>query len=281
MIPWQWRHWLLQTMFWNPVGTLFIRMFIWFERRFTAVVRNFSLRAEANGEAWVVGYLEDLRNPTVFDVGFHRGRFTAWVLDKNPDAEIYAFDPSDFAREKYQTGPATWERNIHFQNSALSTRTGSSQFYDYGDARSSLKERVELESKMENMSKDIYDVELDTLDNFCARKNIDRIDLLKIDVEGHEMDVLGGSERMFNEGNIKLVLFEFGSGWISSGYYLYDAVSFLEASGYDLYRLFNGFLAPFEYDSYYDSPGAFPAMYVGLYPGAFPVLEERTRNIPF
>ena len=39
-------------------------------------------------------------------------------------------------------------------------------------------------------------VDIDTIDNYCAENSIDHIHLLKIDIEGHELDVLSGSKRM-------------------------------------------------------------------------------------
>jgi len=41
-------------------------------------------------------------------------------------------------------------------------------------------------------------------------RGIARIDLLKIDVEGHELDVLRGSRRALERGIVKLIQFEFG-----------------------------------------------------------------------
>ena len=40
------------------------------------------------------------------------------------------------------------------------------------------------------------DVPIDTLDNFCRREGIRKIDLLKIDVEGFEFAVLDGANEM-------------------------------------------------------------------------------------
>ena len=42
----------------------------------------------------------------------------------------------------------------------------------------------------------------DTLDNFCKKKKIKKIDILKIDVEGAEMDVLKGANKILNNTNI-------------------------------------------------------------------------------
>ena len=48
----------------------------------------------------------------------------------------------------------------------------------------------------------IIKVKTNTLDNFCKIKKIKRVDLLKIDVEGSELDVLRGAKKLLNSVNI-------------------------------------------------------------------------------
>ena len=53
-------------------------------------------------------------------------------------------------------------------------------------------------------------VEVQTGDAYCTRHRIERIDLLKIDVEGAEHLVLRGFERMLHERRIEVIQFEYG-----------------------------------------------------------------------
>ncbi len=53
-------------------------------------------------------------------------------------------------------------------------------------------------------------IQLSTLDTYCNTQNISHIDLLKLDVEGHELDVLDGAKDMFAKAAIDMVTFEFG-----------------------------------------------------------------------
>jgi len=57
---------------------------------------------------------------------------------------------------------------------------------------------------------------VETLDEYCLKNSIKHIDLLKMDVEGHELDVLAGSEALFVHKAISMVLFEFGGKNIDS-----------------------------------------------------------------
>jgi hypothetical protein len=53
-----------------------------------------------------------------------------------------------------------------------------------------------------------------TLDQFVAEMEIDRIDFLKIDVEGWEPNILKGAEVTLRQGRIKTILCEFNDYWL-------------------------------------------------------------------
>jgi len=57
-------------------------------------------------------------------------------------------------------------------------------------------------------------VEVLTLDELTARHGLERIDLLKLDVEGHEARILGGAVRALSERRIGAVLCEFNDYWL-------------------------------------------------------------------
>ena len=48
----------------------------------------------------------------------------------------------------------------------------------------------------------VIKVKTNTLDNFCKIRKIKRVDLLKIDVEGSELDVLRGAKKLLNSVSI-------------------------------------------------------------------------------
>ena len=56
-----------------------------------------------------------------------------------------------------------------------------------------------------------------SIDSFCKKKNINKIDLLKIDTEGHEAEVLKGATRMLKK-NIRYILIEFHFSKIYKNY---------------------------------------------------------------
>lgn len=56
----------------------------------------------------------------------------------------------------------------------------------------------------------LEEIEVDTLDNFVLTHAIDRIDFLKIDTEGFEMEVLKGGLHFLKKGGTKFILLELG-----------------------------------------------------------------------
>jgi hypothetical protein len=71
-------------------------------------------------------------------------------------------------------------------------------------------------------------ITLTSIDDYTERNNIDRIDLLKIDVEGHEFAVLRGAKHFLSTGAISMVQFEYGGTFIDSHTFLKDIWEYLK-----------------------------------------------------
>lgn len=79
-------------------------------------------------------------------------------------------------------------------------------------------------------------VKLEVLDEYCLDNNIKNIDLLKLDVEGHELAVLEGAKSMIQQNRIKFIQFEFGGCNIDSRTFFLDFWS-LYHNEYYFYRI--------------------------------------------
>ena len=126
----------------------------------------------------------------VFDVGCRNDNV---FYDLNPDLEIHLFDPRTPAHEMYGT----------FNQIALGKEKGVGRYYN---EYSSLLKRDLVGKKWRHLQHSTLAVEIDTLDNYCEEKGITRIDLLKIDAEGSDLDIILGSQRMLP--SIRYIQFE-------------------------------------------------------------------------
>ncbi len=90
----------------------------------------------------------------------------------------------------------------------------------------------EKESKIELVSEI-------TIDQYCKDQGIFEIDFLKIDVEGHELQVLKGGKTLLDRGKIKVIQFEFGINSIQARIYFKDFFDLL-SQDYNLYLILSG-----------------------------------------
>jgi FkbM family methyltransferase len=200
---------------------------------------------EISGESDLVERFSNLDgHKTVIDVGAHQGEFTDLVLARLNDVTIHQFEPQESCagvlKEKYEHN-----NKVIMNEFALSYKEGQGTIYytEEGAGGASLTER-ELKHSDATVE-DNEQVEIDTLDGYASKENIDNIDLLKIDVEGHELDVLKGGRALFNNQKVMVCSFEFGGACIDTRTFLIDYFDFFEKNGYNLYRLTpGGYLYP-------------------------------------
>jgi len=184
---------------------------------------------------------------TVVDVGANRGAYTeavraafggrAWI-------DCFEPDPGSFeALERQIAGDV----QIRCHRLALGAAPGTARLYTNRSGSplaSLLAESFEVADVSAAGSEE---VQVETLDRIAERFGLEQIDLLKIDVEGHELAVLGGARELLKRGVIAVVQFEFGMRNLASRTYLRDFVTLLGAD-YELYRIGPRGLSRLEYD---------------------------------
>ena len=79
------------------------------------------------------------------------------------------------------------------------------------------------------------DVAVLNLDAWISSENVPTPHILKMDVEGHELEVLRGAAELLE--SIHVVQFEFGECNVSSRTYFQDFFHFFESKRFDLFRL--------------------------------------------
>jgi FkbM family methyltransferase len=207
-------------------------------------------RAENNDAIEANGELRFMRERlphcgTVFDVGANVGDWARLALQVNPRARLYCFEPSAFTFAKLTAN--AFPANVSCHNLGFGPEAGAATLhvFDEGSGMNSIYPRTGLEdgwniappSKTET-------IRIDTLDAFCAAQAIDRVDFLKMDVEGHELGVLNGAAGLFGRRAIGAVQFEYGGCNIDSRTFMKDFFEFFQVRGYTLHKIYPDRLLP-------------------------------------
>jgi FkbM family methyltransferase len=140
-------------------------------------------------------FRENLRNgDTVLDIGGHIGLFavvTARLVGRK--GKVFSFEPTPFTRSVLEEVVALngCAEIVEVRGEAVSSQGGETVFFDTGNTISNANSLVRTE-----LSKNEIPVKLVSVDEFAKERNL-RIDCLKIDVEGAELDVLIGARDTF------------------------------------------------------------------------------------
>jgi FkbM family methyltransferase len=209
-----------------------------------------------NGEEWVLNYLRranrHMTSFVVFDVGANTGQYTEKVLSSfGEQTKVYCFEPNEatFNVLKSNHGAKEW---VHCYNIGLSDKEESLVLYSNGETSgmASLYDRHLGHAHI--IMKPISRVPLTTLDLFCKHEKVERIDLLKMDVEGHELMVLKGAAEMMLSGGIRAMQFEFGDCNVDSRTFFRDFFELLTPC-YKVFRILHRGLWPMDkYDEAYE-----------------------------
>ncbi len=126
-------------------------------------------------------------------------------------------------------------KNIIINKLALSNEIGTRNIYYNQQIKqlASLYQR-NLKKKQFNQSQLI---QLERLDNYIKRSNINKIDFVKLDVEGHEYQVLEGMGNYLNPNFTKAIQFEYGGCNLDSGVKLADLYQILQSRGYIIAKI--------------------------------------------
>ena len=144
---------------------------------------------------------------TIFDVGANIGQTSLFLNRHFPQAEIFAFEPVQATYELLKNN-SKHLKNIKTFNYALGNQ--ESQKTIRLRENSELNTLVNGSNKLLLESGKLQTVEITTVDTFCQKNNIDKIDILKMDVQGYETEVLSGAESCLKNNLVKFIYSEIG-----------------------------------------------------------------------
>ena len=178
---------------------------------------------------------QQIQQITALDVGANLGDWSATLFREIPNAKIFAFEPSRSAFLSIQSRFAE-NASIQCVNIALGKENSTATLFadESGSGLGSLTKRRVKHFGIDFDHEEI--IELHTLDTWLETNGKGlKPNVLKMDVEGHELDVLKGASSTLQ--NIQIIQFEFGGSNIDTRSYFQDFWYFLSELGFTLYRL--------------------------------------------
>jgi FkbM family methyltransferase len=168
-----------------------------------------------------------LEAKTIFDVGANIGNSTRWFRKNYPDAKIYSFEPVSSTFKALSENIGNY-RLTFCERLALGADVGQVIM-----SAKPLNEKNQILAELPKKKASIERVERTTGDRYCASRGIAEIDVLKIDTEGHDLEVLIGFQSMIGDGKIKYIQVEAGMNPENPVHVnLKQFLSWLEPKGY-------------------------------------------------
>jgi FkbM family methyltransferase len=205
--------------------------------RFHEAFENFDFDFRSNGESRVLALLAGRAPHVVLDVGANRGDWSRMAEGLLPQAAIHAFEivPDTF---RTLSQNVAGKPRIVPHPVGLSDAEGDIDVF-FAEGKSEIATCVTgISESIHGYSPPRVRTRVTTGDLFCEREGIERVDFLKLDVEGFEPNVLRGFARMLAAGRIGAIQFEYGYGNIVSRFLLRDFYELLGPLGMRIGKIY-------------------------------------------
>lgn len=149
--------------------------------------------------------LTDRKVTGILDAGASNGRLSSRMLGLFPEAQAYAFEPNPMYRSELELLADSNER-FHPVYAALSDKEGvldlnitespgSTSLFAPGN-------RIKRMNPKGSEVKRVESVNVDTIDNWVARNDVNEIELMKFDIQGGELNAFKGGERTLSDSTL-------------------------------------------------------------------------------
>lgn len=133
-----------------------------------------------------------LDTPIVLDIGANTGLYSLVTKALNPTAKVFAFEPLPKVLEYFNYNVEINNYDIVVVPKAASNFNGKAKVFLIEDHDFATSVTVNKSLLAETTPQKELEIETIRVDDFIQQNKIERIDLMKIDVETHEPEVLEG-----------------------------------------------------------------------------------------
>lgn len=197
---------------------------------------DFGYDFATNGERFVIERLKAFTPTIVLDVGANVGDWSKMAAQSFPKAVVHAFELSESTRDTLRHNLST--PRFIVSETALGAKEESLTYKDYGDL-STVNTMTSSSYHDPDKKYTLRSAQVTTGDAYVKARGIDRIDLLKIDVEGAEFAVLKGFEDSLKSQRIRVIQFEYGYANGDAGNLMKDFYALLGDFGYEIGKMWS------------------------------------------
>lgn len=192
----------------------------------------------------VMKKLIPIDNPLIFDVGAYIGTETKKYLNNFKCPKIYSFEPYSMSFAELKKNLCDMD-NVKAINAAVCDKNGEAVLNvgDFTPTNSLLKGDNRADSYWGEQIVSLNrqeKVKTVTIDSFCLMNDVDKIDILKLDVQGNELAALKGADQMLSTGRVQMIISEvlFVPTYQNQADFA-EVCRFMADKKYILYNMFN------------------------------------------
>lgn len=179
----------------------------------------------------------------VLDIGAHLGEYTLRASRLvGRSGQVHAFEPDpvmfDYLQQNAARSPV---ENITVQQAAIADQPGEMQFAVQSEP--SISSLVPTTGSLKRAPVRTITVPVQTIDGYCAEHGLERVDFIKIDIEGAELLALRGAKSLLSQppGMAPAIYFEFAERLMRPfGYSGADVLEYLAGFGYTVFESTDG-----------------------------------------
>lgn len=192
---------------------------------------------DIDGETTAVSDFITVENPVLFDVGAHSGDWSNEMRKRFPLARIVQFEPNP---ENAALLRRSTDLSTTLIEAAVSDTAGSATLHISKASSDTSSLVARRESIFQNNDYEPVEVRMVTIDETVSELGLEKIDFIKLDIEGNELAALRGAQNCLKNGMIRSLAFEFGSGNINTRTYFHDFWDLLHPLGFKFLRICPG-----------------------------------------
>lgn len=190
---------------------------------------------------------KDVKVNWVLDIGANRGDVAIAALESYPNSQIICFEPVKSTFEELKNNLQPFSGRTHFYNCALSNSSEEAEInITTSHGANSIEPQTAFHQECNPHVREVgkEKIQLVRLDDIAEKFPRQKFDIVKIDVEGHELNVLRGGKKFFSN-NVDVIIIEISlmrdQSWNEQA--VFDIFAFLKETGFALVNVMDLYYA--------------------------------------